>query len=64
MAETGGSRSDDNVETLKKRLDVYRRQTAPVLPYYRAHGIVREIDGMQSIDEVSADIEKVLAGID
>ena len=64
MAESGGSRSDDNVETLKKRLDVYRRQTAPVLPYYRAHGIVREIDGMQSIDEVSADIEKVLAGID
>lgn len=59
-AETGSARADDNVETLKKRLDVYRSQTAPVLPFYAERGVLHSIDGMQSIDEVSRSIEQVL----
>jgi len=59
-AESGRARADDNVETLKKRLDVYRSQTAPVLPYYREKGLLRSIDGMQSMDAVTEAIEAVL----
>lgn len=59
-AETGGARSDDNEETLKKRLKVYNDQTAPVLPYYEEKGLLRKIDGMQPIDDVTAQIEGVL----
>lgn len=58
--ESGGARSDDNIETLKKRLQVYYDQTAPVLPVYRDKGLIRTIDGMASIDEVTSEIERVL----
>ncbi|MGF1477184.1 MAG: adenylate kinase [Geminicoccaceae bacterium] len=56
IAETGGSRSDDSVETLTNRLAVYHEQTAPVLPYYASKGVLMEIDGQASIDEVSKSI--------
>ena len=59
-AETGGARSDDNEEVLKHRLEVYHRQTAPILPYYDQQGLLRKIDGMQSIDAVTAEIDKIL----
>jgi adenylate kinase len=59
--ETGGARSDDNEKTLKNRLDVYRNQTAPVLPYYEGKGLLRRIDGMEAIDDVTAKIEAVLS---
>jgi len=59
-AETGGARADDNVETLKKRLDVYHAQTAPVLPFYRDKGLLVSIDGMQSMDAVTRAIESAL----
>lgn len=62
-AETAGARSDDNAEVLKNRLEVYRNQTAPVLPYYESRGVLRHIDGMQSIDAVSAQIEAVLESV-
>ena len=58
--ETGGARSDDNEETLKKRLKVYHEQTAPILPYYEAKGLLRKIDGMASMDDVTAQIEAAL----
>ncbi|MCB1721164.1 MAG: adenylate kinase [Alphaproteobacteria bacterium] len=58
--ETGGQRSDDNAETLKNRLKVYNEQTAPVLPYYENHGVLRQIDGMRSIDDVTAQIDAIL----
>ena len=53
-------RADDNAETVKARLDAYRRQTAPILPYYRAEGILAEVDGMAEIDDVTRQIEAVL----
>jgi adenylate kinase len=59
-AETGGARTDDNEETLKKRLKVYHDQTAPILPYYQAKSLLRAIDGMKPVDEVTALIGKTL----
>lgn len=59
-AETGGARSDDNAETLTKRLAVYHEQTKPIIPYYQEQGLLRRIDGMRSIDEVTEQIDTVL----
>ncbi|MBW7837797.1 MAG: adenylate kinase [Sphingomonadales bacterium] len=53
-------RADDNRETVVTRLAAYHAQTAPLLPYYRARGVLREVDGMASIDEVSRQIGRVL----
>ncbi len=58
--EAGDARSDDNEETLRNRLNVYNEQTAPVLPYYEMRDLLRPVDGMASIDEVEAQISKIL----
>src|SRR5690606_28812649 len=50
-------RSDDREETVRERLAVYRRQTAPLIEHYRARGLLVEIDGQGAIDEVTARIE-------
>jgi adenylate kinase len=54
-------RADDNEETVRARLEAYRQQTAPILPYYRHKGALRQVDGMAPIDEVTRQIETVLA---
>ena len=59
-AETGGARADDNVETLRNRLAVYREQTAPIIPYYREKGVLKSVDGMADIEDVAANIGKIL----
>jgi adenylate kinase len=53
-------RSDDNAETLRKRLQVYRDQTAPIIPYYERKQTLRSVDGMADIDDVAAQIDAVL----
>ena len=53
-------RADDNEEVLKRRLGVYRDQTAPILPYYKSRGILRQVDGMAEIESVSGEIAKIL----
>ena len=62
IASTGASerRADDNEETLRNRLAVYRSQTAPILPYYRDRGMLVSIDGMAPIDEVTSAINRAL----
>ena len=55
-------RPDDNAETMKTRMAAYRAQTEPLLPYYRARGILRKVDGMSAMDEVYGQIRAVLAG--
>ena len=50
-------RADDNPEALKKRLDAYRSQTAPLSAYYKAKGSLLEIDGMVPIPEVEKAID-------
>ena len=57
---TGTVRADDNEETLRNRLDVYRAQTAPLLPYYGAQGKLHTIDGMQTVDVVAKQIAALL----
>jgi adenylate kinase len=56
-------RADDNPEALKKRLDAYRAQTAPLSAYYAKKGALQEIDGMLPIDAVSAAIEAKLKAL-
>ena len=53
-------REDDNPETVRARLVAYEEQTAPLLPYYRKMGVLRTVDGMAAIDEVTGQIETVL----
>ncbi len=53
-------RADDRPEAVKTRLEAYRRQTAPILPYYRGKGVLRTVDGMAEIDEVGRQIETIL----
>ncbi|MDB5442767.1 MAG: adk [Phenylobacterium sp.] len=60
FAESG--RPDDNPESFKVRLAAYNTQTAPLLPYYERQGKLVELDGMGSIDEVAAAIDKALDG--
>ena len=60
-AETeGGPRADDNAEALKKRLDVYKAQTAPLVDYYGKTGLLKTVDGMQAIEVVASSIKGVL----
>jgi adenylate kinase len=53
-------RADDNEKTVRSRMEAYRAQTAPILPHYEAQGLVQEVDGMADIDEVTAQLYKVL----
>ena len=55
-------RADDRPEAIATRLAAYRNQTAPILPYYWARGILRSVDGMAEIDAVTREIEAVIAG--
>jgi adenylate kinase len=54
-------RPDDNEETVRTRMAEYRAKTAPILPFYEARDLVTRVDGMADIDEVSEEIERVLA---
>lgn len=56
-------RADDNAETVKARLVAYNQQTAPILPYYRAKGVLHAVDGMADMSEVARQIDRVLAGL-
>lgn len=53
-------RPDDRPEAVAARFEVYRRQTEPILPYYRARRILRVVEGMAGIDAVTHRIEEIL----
>lgn len=53
-------RDDDKPETIKNRLDVYETQTAPLVEYYRGHGILHVVDGDRPVDEVYSDVKESL----
>ena len=59
--ESGTARGDDNEEVLRKRLGVYREQTAPLVDFYRRKGLLKTVDGMQSMEEVSSAIRRAIA---
>ncbi|MDR8391314.1 adenylate kinase [Aliifodinibius sp. S!AR15-10] len=56
----GEGRSDDTEEGIKNRLEVYEKETAPVLNYYKEQGKVNAIDGVGSIDEIFSRIKDAL----
>jgi adenylate kinase len=56
-------RKDDNPETLRARLEAYRAQTAPIVPYYRRKGVLKEVDGMAAPDQVTRQIEAILGKV-
>ena len=53
-------RSDDNPETLRERITVFREQTAPIIPYFEEKGMLSAVDGMGSIEDVERDIAAIL----
>ena len=53
-------REDDKAETVKRRIQVYLEQTSPLITYYREHGKLIEVDGMQPIDVVTQSMMKAL----
>ena len=54
-------RDDDKPETISKRLDTYATQTAPLIDYFKAQGILKEVDGDRPVDEVYVDVKALLA---
>ncbi len=55
-------RADDKEETVRSRLGIYNKQTAPLVDYYDKKGVLRSIDGMADIAQVTRQIERVLNG--
>ena len=53
-------RKDDNPEVFKTRLEAYKAQTAPLSAYYESKGMLRTVDGMRPIDEVTEELKRVL----
>ena len=53
-------RSDDNEETIKKRLNVYHTQTAPLIDWYKNDGTHHHVAGLGSVDDIFARISEVI----
>lgn len=61
--ECGGKlerRKDDNEETIRNRISVYKEQTEPVIGYYRNRGLLYEVDADRTVDEIFADIKRII----
>jgi adenylate kinase len=58
--ETGGARADDDAQVIRKRLEVYRELTEPLVAYYKGKGMLKTVDGMRPVDEVTAAIRHAL----
>ena len=56
-------RSDDNESTVKNRLKTYDDQTLPILDYYRKKGIVKDVDAMKAINEVTGEINSIISNL-
>ena len=56
-------RSDDNEETIKKRLGVYHNQTAPLIEWYQKEGLHHHVQGFGELQEIFADIKQVIDGL-
>jgi adenylate kinase len=54
--ETGGARADDDAQVARKRLEVYRELTEPLVAYYKGKGLLETVDGMASVEQVTAAI--------
>ena len=54
------NRPDDNPDVIRKRLDVYKNDTAPLVDYYRKRGLVKTVDGMEPVEQVTAAIKAAI----
>ncbi len=63
LAAGGTVRADDNAEALKTRLMAYYRETAPLIGYYFANGLLKTVDGMAAIGDVTGQVNGILDGI-
>ena len=54
-------RSDDNIDTLIKRIEVYKSNTLPIVDYYKKSGILEEVNGMASIEDVKQQILNIIS---
>ncbi|MBS1097368.1 adenylate kinase [Gluconobacter sphaericus] len=61
--EDGTRRPDDNPDVVRARLDVYRKQTAPILPYYEKAGRLLHVDGMKDVESVGKEIDAIIATV-
>ena len=53
-------RDDDKPETIQNRLDVYEKNTSPLVEYYRGQGLLKSVNGAQSMEAVYADVKEAL----
>ena len=53
-------RSDDNEDTIKKRLNVYHTQTAPLIDWYKKEGVHHHVEGLGTVDDIFARISNVI----
>ncbi|MCZ3386485.1 MAG: adenylate kinase [Actinomycetia bacterium] len=60
LLSRGQGRSDDTEEVIRHRLGIYASETAPLVSYYRERGLLRSVDGVGSVDDVSARVLAVL----
>jgi adenylate kinase len=56
----GRGRKDDNQETIQRRLEVYREQTEPVIDFYRKQNSLYQVNGDQTLEQVSSDLRKIV----
>lgn len=61
--EEGSGRSDDNITSLKKRIETFYKDSLPIVEHYRAMNLVRSIDADKPIDEVFEEVKKVFANV-
>ena len=54
------NREDDTIEVLKSRMGVYMQETAPLIELYKKQGLLKKLNGMQSIENVNNDMNKFL----
>lgn len=59
----GSGRSDDNIESLKKRIKTYHESTMPIIDHYDKQGLVRKMDAGKGVEEVFADVQEVFDAI-
>jgi adenylate kinase len=55
------NRPDDNPDVIRNRLDVYKRDTAPLVDFYRSKGLLKTVDGMKPVEQVTTAIREALA---
>ena len=57
----GSGRTDDNIESLKKRFDTYMNATMPIIEHYESKGLVRTIDATKDVEEIFDEVSKLFA---